>query len=598
MSDVPKAVAPGGAATPSRSARAVTWGLCIALAVIALAVRVPGIGHGLPVAVEPDCKIPHQVELLQRGDDAWRSDREFRWYPLLIAYLAQQWPPPRAAVPNATLEEHLVAAAAPQLQTRFTVAMLAALMAPAAYLLAALFMERRWALVAGLLSAFSLLSLNFSQQSRPHAAAGAVFAWALLALVRVRHKSDVLGRGLAGGALAMAIGCLQSGIALLPALLTAALARKTHRRRLLDARWLVLLAPLALGVLYFYPFEFAGESVEPQQGNESTPLAQGGHSLFLEAFDGGGLRAIVRSLWSYEPVLFVLTLGGIALWIAARVRPGAPASDTFTRRRDLWVLLAFAAPYALVLAAYGRTYERFLIPLLPLMACASAFALRALARLVPTRSAAAGFATWAAFAALAIAPCAWLCWRLVSIRSAPHTTTLAARWLEEHAQELRGADIALTPQLDLPLAREREGFANWMPGGIEAQFTWVWSRYQAALPHGVVDGERWRLRWWRPKPVLMASSPEQYVREQGGDWLVAEVFADNRVLPAATKLRQWLLEHAQLQARFSPDADPHFSEHPMGYQDETSVASGTFFLRLAQARCAGPVIEIFRLPAR
>lgn len=587
-----------GAPAPSRGARAVTWGLCVALALLALAVRIPGIGHGLPVTVEPDCKIPHQVELLRRGDDAWIADREFRWYPLLVAYLAQQFPAPRVVVPNATLEEHLVAAAAPQLQTRFTVAMLASLMAPAAYLLAALFLERRWALVSGLLCVFSLLSLNFSQQSRPHAAAGAVFAWALLALVRVRRKSDVLGRGLAGGALAMAIGCLQSGLALLPALLTAALARKTHRRRLLDARWLVLLAPLALGVLFFYPFEFAGEAVKPQQGNEATPLAQGGHSLFLEAFDGGGLRTMVRSLWSYEPVLFVLTLSGIALWIAARARAAAASADTFTRRRDLWVLLSFAAPYSLVLAAYGRTYERFLIPLLPLMACAAAFGLRELARRLPTRSAAAGFAAWAAFAALATLPNAWLCWRLVSIRSAPHTTAQAARWLEEHADELRGADIALTPQLDLPLAREREGFANWMPGGIEAQFAWVWSRYQALLPHGVIDGERWRLRWWRPKPALMASSPQDYVRDQGGDWLVAEVFADNRVLPAATKVREWLLAHAQLQARFSPDADPRFSEHPLGYQEETSVAPGTFFLRLAQARCTGPVIEIFRLPAR
>ncbi len=584
---------------PPRS-RALTWAICVGLALLALALRVPGVGHGLPVALEPDCKIPHQVEVLRRGDDSWRTDREVRWYPLLLAHLANQWPAPRKVLPDATLEQHLVAAAAPQVQVRFTVALLAALMAPAAYLLAALFMERRWALVAGLACAFSLLSVNFSQQSRPHAAAAAIFAWTLLALVRLRKRSDVVSRGLAGGALGLSLGCLQSALALLPALLAAELLRRTHQRRWLDPRLLVLLAPAASSVLFFYPYEFAGKPLPPQPGAESTGVAQGGHLLFLEAFDFGGVRSVAHALWSYEPALLVATLAGIALWTAARLRArGRPApAEDFTRRRDLWVLLAFALPYTLVLLAYNRSYERFLLPLIPLMACTAAYALRELARALPTRRAASGFAVWLACGALLVAPGAWLCARLVTIRSEPHTTALAARWLEERAGELRGADIVLTPQLDLPLAREPAGFANWMPGGIEAQFAWVWSRYQATLPGGAIDGERWRLRWWRPKPLQMLQAPAEYVAEQGGELLVAEVFADNRVSPAATALRQWLLEHARLEARFSPDARTDYSEHPFGYQQETSVPPGTFFRRLAQAERTGPVIEIFRLPAQ
>ncbi len=599
MSENVKQPAPAAPPRPAARSRALTWLLCIGLASLALALRLPGIGHGLPMTLEPDCKIPHQVEVLRRGDDSWRTDREVRWYPLLLAHLARQLPAPRSVLPDAPLEQHLVAAAAPQIQVRLTIALLAALMAPAAYLLAALFLERRWALVAGLACAFSLLSVNFSQQSRPHAAAAAIFAWTLLALVRLRRRSDVLTRGLAGGALGLALGCLQSALALLPALVVAELGRRTHRRRWLDPRLLVLLAPAASSVLFFYPYEFAGKPLPPQSGAQASGVDQGGHLLFLEAFDFGGVRTVARALWSYEPALLIATLIGIALWLLARVRARGKAAqeDDFTRRRDLWVLLAFALPYALVLLLYNRTYERFLLPLVPLMACAAAYALRELARRIPTRTAAAGFAVWIACGALLLAPGAWLCARLVSIRSQPHTTELAARWLEERADELRGADIVLTPQLDLPLAREREGFANWMPGGIEAQFAWVWSRYQATLPGGVIDGPRWRLRWWRPKPVLMSESPERYVAEQGGEWLVSEVFADNRVSPAATALRQWLLEHAQLEARISPDADPQHSDHPFGYQEETSVAPGIFFRRLAQAQRTGPVIEIFRLPA-
>jgi hypothetical protein len=570
---------------------------CCALALLALAVRIPGIGHGLPMAVEQDCKIPHQVELLRRGGDAWRTDREFRWYPLLVAHLVKLWPAPQVAPADAPLEQHLVSAAAPQLQARFTVAMLAALMAPAAYLLAALFLERRWALLAGLLCAFSLLSMNFSQQARPHAAAGALFAWTLLALVRLRRRGDALGRGLAGGALALSIGCLQSGLALLPALLAAELGRRSFQRRWFDPRWLVTLVLVALGVVFFYPFEFVGAPLPPQSGAEATPVGQGGHLLFLKDFKGLGAVTMARSLWSYEPASSVLALLGLALWFfRARERRTDPA-ESFTARRDLGVLLAFALPYALVLALYNRTYERFLIPLLPLLACCAAFGVRELVRRVRTPSGAAGFTVWAAAVALAVAPSAWLCARLASVRAAPHTTELAARWLEAHA-DLRAKDIALTPQLDLPLARESEGFANWMPGGIEEQFTWVWSRYQAALPGGRVWGERWRLRWWRPRPVLMLNSPGEYVADQGGELLVAEVFAENRVSPAATKVREWLLANARLVARISPDSRPDYSDHPFGYQEETSVPPGIFFRRLAQARASGPVIEIFELPAR
>lgn len=578
---------------PTLRERIFTWVVCVALFFGAFFLRLPGIGHGLPTTLEQDCMIPGQVELLRQGGDAWKTERNFRWYPLLIANVATQVPRPANAQPQAPLADHLRAASAPHLQTRLVVALFAALMAPAAYLLAALFLERRWAIVAGLLCAASLLSVNFSQQSRPHAAAGALFAWALLAFVRLRRRGGVLGHSLAGGALALALGCLQSALALLPALVVAVLARRTHKRSWLDLRLLLTVALVVSGIVVFYPYEFFGNDLPKQPGADAALINQSGHLLFLDQFRGGGFVTLARTFVSYEPALAALALLGLVLW--ATRRGAQDAANNYTRRRDLWVVLAFAVPYLLVLGLYNRTYERFAIPLLPMLACCAAFGLREVARRVPTRSAAAGFATWAVLAVLAIAPGAWLCLRLGEVRSQPHTTELAARWLEERASEFRPLDLTLTTTLDLPLLREPAGLSNW-PGGPDASWNKPWSRYQANLPGGPPLGERWRLRWWTPKIGLMANDPARFVAEEGGEIAITEVFAHNRVHPGASRLREWLLANAELLVRISPDGDPNYSDHPFGYQEETSVAPGIFFRRLLQARGTGPVIEIFRLP--
>jgi hypothetical protein len=223
--------------------------------------------------------------------------------------------------------------------------------------------------------------------------------------------------------------------------------------------------------------------------------------------------------------------------------------------------------------------------------------LRELARRVPTRSAAAGFAAWAVLAVVAVAPGAWLCLALGDVRSQPHTTELAARWLQERANELRPLDLTLTPTLDLPFLREPAGLSNW-PGGESASWNRPWSRYQATVPGGPPHGERWRLRWWTPKLGMMANDPARFVAEEGGEIAITEVFAQDRVHPGASRLREWLLANAELLVRISPDGDPGYSDHPFGYQEETSVAPGIFFPRLLQARGTGPVIEIFRLPRR
>jgi hypothetical protein len=129
---------------------------------------------------------------------------------------------------------------------------------------------------------------------------------------------------------------------------------------------------------------------------------------------------------------------------------------------------------------YERTYERFLIPLLPYFALAAAYALRELARagsnvLPSLKRPSGGAALTSAFLALPLLGT----WCLSSSRAAPHTTTQAARWLERNASP--STDVALTSTLDLPLCRAPRGFATWL-GPVERALVWPWSAYQARLP--------------------------------------------------------------------------------------------------------------------
>jgi len=193
---------------------------------------------------------------------------------------------------------------------------------------------------------------------------------------------------------------------------------------------------------------------------------------------------------------------------------------------------------------------------------------------------------------------AFACAKLSWIRAAPHTTELAARWVREHVDPRD--KVLLTSQLDLPLWREREGLVFWGEP-IEDRFFLVWSRYQARLAGGPGPGPRFRLHWF---PLAGANvlqeivrDPDLYVRAQEGDWAVAEVFAENRVHPAGTRLREALLSQGERVARISPDAREDATDQPFGVQDETSVTPPHFLARLLQARGVGPVIEIFRLKA-
>ena len=553
------------------------------LTAAALGLRLTGLDWGLPMELELDCKIPIQVEMLREDVPNPEEDREFNWYPLLLARVVAALPGTPAAPLEAPIGEHLQAAKGIYLQTRIVMALLAAAVVPLTWLLARLWLSRAGALVAAALVATSLLHLSFSQQARPHAPSATFFLAAVLAAVYAR-RADRWPQHLAlGVACFLAVGCLQSGVLVVPAAVLAYALRDGGARRLLDGRVLIPVAGAVLAVPVFYPFVFAGDLGQREGQEHVFDLA--GHMIFLDQFNGAGFGVIARTLWSYDPALLVLLALAAVVWTARRARRLGPApTDGCGERGDRRVALAFFVTYLVVFGLYERNYERFVIALLPYFACGAAWALWTLAR-GPVR---------VALACLALALPAVASVRLAQARAAPHTTARAAAWLEEHAAP--EADVLLTSKIDLPLFREPEGMLYWneVPTG-RRHYHIPWTRYQARLPGGRGPEPRWGLRWISMDISRYMADARGFLAEQGGDYAVAEVYAENRAHPVGTLITEAFRANGELLARISPDGRDDYSEHPLGSQPETSVPNPHFTLRVLQARSFGPVIEIYRL---
>src|ERR1043165_126954 len=108
----------------------------------ALALRLSGVGFLLPQMTESDSRVIHQqVEHLERGDEHPERDRNYGFYPLLVARITAccfDDAPPRT--PAADLEEHLQRASATHEHVRIVGAILSVLLVPATWLLARWFL--------------------------------------------------------------------------------------------------------------------------------------------------------------------------------------------------------------------------------------------------------------------------------------------------------------------------------------------------------------------------------------------------------------------------------------------------------------------------
>ena len=581
-----------------------------ALFALALALRIWGIGFGLPHKTEDDCMIPYQVEVLYDAEtEDPTAERNYNWYPLLLARVAALWPAPRPAPPQASLGEHLHAASQLHVRTRQTLAAIACLAVPLTWLLARLFLSAGWAYLAAALTATSLLHFSFSQQARPHAPSSALFLAAVLAGLWVRRGGRGWWPHLAAGATVLqAVGCLQSGVLCVVPVVLGYLLRGGDGRRLFRGRGdplvVIPIAAAGLALALFYPFLWAGDFGQREDQPQVFDLA--GHMIFLDQFNGQGFAVLWRTFWSYDPTLLVLSLAGLVLVLAVRARGPKPGLGV---RGDGWIAASFWLPYLLVFGLYERNYERFMIALVPYAAVLGALGLARLAQLLgggprpgaPDRTRPVG----AGLAVLALALPVWASWRLAAVRAAPDTLARAAAWVSEHLEP--GQRGLMTSKVDLPLARTVEGLAYplWGEPLPASRLHWFlpWSHYLGqlardrgaqALP-GPPATPRFDLHWLPVNVAAYLEDASGFIHKQGADYAVVEVFAEGRLAPAGPALTAGFRTGGELLVRISPDGRDDYSEHPFGYQDETSVKTPNVTARVLGARCTGPVIEIYRL---
>src|SRR5262249_39747635 len=149
----------------------------------------------------------------------------------------------------------------------------------------------------------------------------------------------------------------------------------------------------------------------------------------LKSFNGGGFAVVLDTLISFEPVATALALvgvGALIVQLARRKARGEPSD-----RGDLWVVLAYAVPYFVAVGLYAKSFDRFVIPLLPFVALLAAFGARAIAHGAARALAPSSRAKLvAALAVVLLLPSTLFAWKLGSIRAADDTWTRAAAWVK------------------------------------------------------------------------------------------------------------------------------------------------------------------------
>jgi hypothetical protein len=573
-------------ATPTR---ATTWGALVLLTLAALVVRLVGIGFGVPVWEEPDSDIVGHVDMVRTGATLAAVEHPEQQYPHLITDIAR-WlpagPRPDAAGAPRTLDENLHDAAWTYIQVRTVVAVIASMLVPLTFLLARKFVASGWALFAAALVAGSLLDQSFAQQARPHAVAATLFALAVLADMQVVRTGSWRAYIAAGIATALSLGSLHSGLATLVPGLAAHGLRQDGGKRRLDAKLAVSIALCVGAVFAFYPFLFEGQG--PTATVDGEGVRQAEHIVSLTQFYGRGFRVVAQVMWNYEPALSVLLACALSVWIATRGK--GPAS---AERGELWVVLWFVLPYLLVIGLFERTYERFVIPLLPFFAIFAAWGLQRASQFVPRKLV-------IAFAALALSVGAAATVKLAYLRSKPDTLGEVAQWIAAlpEAATQRVYISPSPPTFDVPLFRQAPGLL--LNGHRPHLPLTPWTAWQARVPDELAPAPRYDLRWI-PRPPGGRAEFGDHIASLAPALFVIEPHEKFNLQPMLVAMRDSLRAHGTRVARFSPDVDPettelelffHLSDH---FNEEEDIDWPHFTWRLLRARAIGPVVEVWRV---
>ncbi len=449
--------------------------------------RVRGLDCQLPQWTHSDGYVLRNQAAHLRGEMSADEVREsVGYYPMLpiaaVAYLPEVEPRLEGLDP---LERALELARAPWTHIRRVSVWLSLGAVAAAYALARRFMGRGPALLAAALTATSLLHVTYSAAQRPHGMLSSVTALAVLALLHSRSRSGVGSQLVGALGVAASLATLQSGFAVLPAWLVAWWRRRERApvgAELVAAALSLALVGLVTAWAYAPFFASAGGAGAGGGGAAAgADVALAGRHA-IDWTDGLGSGAVVlgRAFALYEPVIALGVLAALLAlaWPALRRHGALDAA----MREDLWVCLGFVLPYAGFFALFGRTLDRFALPLIPFAAVAAAWGFQVWGRALLARR---GRAFGAALAAVLLALPILACWRLGTLRSRPDTLELAAQWIAEHSEPGRRKVVLAALNLELPFFYSEHALRTLDYAGMAD-----WTRFQRAMDVEAFSDER------------------------------------------------------------------------------------------------------------
>jgi 4-amino-4-deoxy-L-arabinose transferase-like glycosyltransferase len=372
-------------------------------------------------------------------------------------------------------------------------------------------------------------------------------------------------------------------------LLPIAVAQALRRdRRWWDARILLVLVAAAASFRVFYWYYFDADAIAAKGGEDGTEEA-----LRERAFDGSGFARIARTLWFYEPALLALVIVAVGAWFVSRAARAEPTAAR-AERGDVLVVLSFTLAYLAVFGMFKWTYERMLLPMVPMLAVFAAWGASTLcARVtIPARRAlAAAFAVALGLPLFASTKLAWL-------RHGPTTLDDTAAWIRGNVRDPASEKLWVLPPLDFPFLRTLEGL-RYPPG--RAAFFSPWSRYQNKLDDAQRTPPLFAMFWLSGKPEFAAlddvATVDAYIRSHGPGIFVVQMI-DEHQSPERQQVVASIRRLGTLLARISPDGDPRYTDHQLWDQDVEADGWRHVTWRVLQARAVGPVIEIYRIADR
>lgn len=564
----------------------------------AFALRFRGLNHQLPQWTYWDGYVLFSQTQFLRGEFRPEGpERTLGYYPYLTAAVASALP---AVQTTRALDgesgECLAKAREPWMRPRLASLLLSLFSVVGAWGIARRFVGPGCALLAAALTATSLLHITYSTAQRPHGAASGMTALALWAALYLRHTGG--WRGALVGALGcgLAISALQSGFATLGAF---ALAWWFRRERGSLARELAALAlaalVLAVFVRVFYPFHFDGRAgAGAVMESDGRTLTLAGHTVHLSKLTGRGFWILGGSLSLFDPVITLLALVAALGWLVRWPR----AKDARERelRRDAWVCLGYALPFLAVFGLYDLTFERFALPLVPLLAVAAACAADRILRWIPVTLRQPRLAPLGVAALLALPATA--AWKLGTLRSAPDTFELAASWVSERA--LPGDDkVLLLQNFDLPVEYSTAALRD-----LPVIETLYWSRAQRDCRD--IERDAPGLRVVRQKLAVVDDEGEElepaepvtraWLERHGVRFVVALQASGNLRDPSTRDLVRQLRKADKQALLLSPFGQPPRREKGERELDlGFGVTESGTALQLLRTETYGPQLEIFEL---